>query len=81
MIANITYTSVNTEKSGEYAPNENRIQALNCSKTQGLLTWKPTISFTEGLQKMLKWNQNFNDRKTLKNLISNEINIIKENFA
>jgi CDP-glucose 4,6-dehydratase len=46
--------SVDTSNCIDYAPNENRVQALNCNKTKKLLQWKPTMSFSRSINYVCK---------------------------
>lgn len=39
----------------DYAPNENRVQALNCDRTEALLGWHPSVLLPEGVALMTGW--------------------------
>lgn len=39
----------------DYAPNENKVQALDCDVTRKQLAWNPQVTFVEGLAKLGQW--------------------------
>lgn len=45
----------------DYAPDENKVQALNCKKTKKDLKWKPIKEFKEGIKELGKWYESLNN--------------------
>lgn len=78
----IAYTFGNTsivETSGclDYAPEENRIQALNCALTKERLNWIPLKPFIEAIEELGEWYKKENQNKEiLFNLINEKIDAL-----
>jgi len=72
---------VNIEGNGEkYAPNENEIQALDCTTTKKVLRWSPKKGFETGIQELGEWYKISNDSKGLGELISRSCGEIIHNL-
>lgn len=46
---------VPTDPQGDWAPKENREQALNCAETFGTLNWQPRRLLPDGIERLLPW--------------------------
>lgn len=58
----------------DYAPEENRIQALNCLQTRDNLNWAPLKSFEKAIEELGEWYKKENQSKELlKSLIDKKI--------
>lgn len=66
---------VQKDPGGDWAPNENREQALNCEATNTLLAWAPRRTLTEGLTELPAWFSaaQGHDTASLEKLASREL--------
>jgi CDP-glucose 4,6-dehydratase len=80
LIASIFGSSVNQEDSIQFAPNENKIQALNCYETKQILGWRTKKTFRDSIEKLGTWYSE-KDIDLLKKLIENEIEDLIRNLA
>lgn len=64
------------EEEKEFAPNENKVQALNCEYTKSILHWSPKKSLKTGIKELGEWYRNEKNLATLKYLIQKDINQI-----
>jgi len=57
----------------DYAPNENRIQALNCAATRKNLGWEPKFSLSQGLNRLGQWYESRNDSSELRKMMQDDV--------
>ncbi len=77
MIAGLTGAKIRKSDAERYAPGENRVQALNCSRTSRELNWRPRISLIDGLRKVIGYYSNPADRsRRIKNEIDETAEIL-----
>ncbi len=68
-----------------YAPNECKIQSINCSKTRSTLNWKPQKTLSEGIDLLCEWykilnSEIHNRNNVLGKLLRKTIEEISSNF-
>lgn len=60
----------------DWAPGENRIQALNCQATREALLWRAQTSLLDGLEKMGKWNDAKGNPVLQQGLLQDEVHAV-----
>jgi nucleoside-diphosphate-sugar epimerase len=63
----------------DWAPNENRIQALNCDRTKKELGWKPKWELCRGIEELKQWYSAEDDatrRKQLDDGVHEVLNLV-----
>jgi CDP-glucose 4,6-dehydratase len=82
LVASLYNSRIDQSQCIDYAPNENKVQALSCSITREELGWETKRSFAEGLRELGNWYRFLNDRKSLKQLIEHDLSeLIESNLA
>jgi len=64
----------------EYAPNENRIQALNCAATRAEIAWHADTSLRQGLTNLGRWYDATGNDAVLRKLMMNEVEELAANL-
>ena len=81
IVASIYGAKVNKEKAVKYAPNENKIQALNCEKTRSDLNWEIKKPLDIAIRDLGDWYKNIDNHTILKELIEKDVNSIVQNLS
>lgn len=55
MVSSIFNAKIDDEGAAAYAPNENKVQAINCDNTIKALQWRPTYTMKEGIEEVGRW--------------------------
>jgi CDP-glucose 4,6-dehydratase len=80
LTASIHGSEIDESQCVELAPNENEIQALNCSATRKSIGWEPRKDMRTGLTELGEWYQNLGNIDALERLIETDIERIYENL-
>jgi CDP-glucose 4,6-dehydratase len=65
----------------DYAPNENRIQALSCQSTRAELGWRTEVPLADGLRRLGEWYAASGDTAALRRLMQDDLKALTSSLG
>ena len=79
-VSEIFNVKIDDSKCVDYPDNENRIQALNCTRTRNDLAWRTLKPLNDGISELGSWYNAAGDNDSLRKMINNDLDKVLQTF-